>query len=186
LQYKREESVPPPVRRAIHRVSALLETVDLEFERVLIDRDSYVSSTTITSLSSDILDVDLLGKALDTLLPAKNKGKHEDYDEILEELKYFGIKTVQDLHTFIKQNFDGIVAAENAAVLGVREEPSKWIQDPKRIRRGVYFTHTGLIRAALFTVFGRKFEQYNHVKAMNTPNGRRATTRSRPQTGIKV
>src|SRR5262249_41621118 len=31
LQYKNEASVPPGIRRAIHRVSALLETVDLEF-----------------------------------------------------------------------------------------------------------------------------------------------------------
>ncbi len=29
LQYKKENSVPPPLRRAISRVSALLETVDL-------------------------------------------------------------------------------------------------------------------------------------------------------------
>lgn len=35
LQYKQEASVPLPVRRSIYRVSALLETVDLEFERVL-------------------------------------------------------------------------------------------------------------------------------------------------------
>ncbi len=35
LQYKQEQSVPEPVRRSINRVSALLETVDLEFERVL-------------------------------------------------------------------------------------------------------------------------------------------------------
>jgi ppGpp synthetase/RelA/SpoT-type nucleotidyltranferase len=41
LQYKQEESVPPAVRRAISRASALLETLDLEFERVLIERDAY-------------------------------------------------------------------------------------------------------------------------------------------------
>ncbi len=38
LQYKHEESVPEPVRRSIYRVSALLETVDLEFERVLTEK----------------------------------------------------------------------------------------------------------------------------------------------------
>ena len=35
LQYKQEKNVPPPLRRSIHRVSAILETVDLEFERLL-------------------------------------------------------------------------------------------------------------------------------------------------------
>ena len=35
LQYKREEHVPVPVRRAINRVAAFLELVDLELDRVL-------------------------------------------------------------------------------------------------------------------------------------------------------
>lgn len=35
LQYKSESNVPAPIRRSIYRVSAILETVDLEFERVL-------------------------------------------------------------------------------------------------------------------------------------------------------
>ena len=37
LQYKHESGVPSELRRTIHRVSALLETVDLEFERVIED-----------------------------------------------------------------------------------------------------------------------------------------------------
>jgi putative GTP pyrophosphokinase len=32
LQYKNEENIPEPIKRSIHRVSAILETVDLEFE----------------------------------------------------------------------------------------------------------------------------------------------------------
>jgi hypothetical protein len=35
LQYKKESSVAPKTRRDIHRIAALLETVDLEFEKVL-------------------------------------------------------------------------------------------------------------------------------------------------------
>ncbi|HIF6332154.1 TPA: GTP pyrophosphokinase, partial [Raoultella ornithinolytica] len=37
LQYKHEKSVPPQLRRAINRASAVLEVIDLEFERILID-----------------------------------------------------------------------------------------------------------------------------------------------------
>ena len=44
LQYKRESSVPYPIRRSIHRVAALLETVDLELERVLSERDPHLSN----------------------------------------------------------------------------------------------------------------------------------------------
>src|SRR5205814_10570211 len=32
LQYKNEDAVPPPIRRTIYRVSALLETIDLELD----------------------------------------------------------------------------------------------------------------------------------------------------------
>jgi putative GTP pyrophosphokinase len=46
LQYKQEESVPPPLRRTINRVSALLETVDLEFDRALKEREKYRESST--------------------------------------------------------------------------------------------------------------------------------------------
>ena len=45
LQYKHEDSVPPPIRRSIYRVSALLETVDLEFERVLAERGTYIEES---------------------------------------------------------------------------------------------------------------------------------------------
>src|SRR5260370_6276155 len=41
LQYKLEQSAPAPVRRSIHRVSQLLETAHLEFERALNDPEEY-------------------------------------------------------------------------------------------------------------------------------------------------
>ncbi len=71
LQYKLEQSVPLPVRRSIHRVSALLETVNLEFERVLREREEYISAKTRgTKRAAEELNVDLLSEAsLDELLP---------------------------------------------------------------------------------------------------------------------
>lgn len=41
LQYKIEKEVPSEIKRSINRVSALLETIDLEFERVLSEKDIY-------------------------------------------------------------------------------------------------------------------------------------------------
>ncbi len=66
LQYKQEQNVPPVVRRAIYRVSALLETVDLEFERVLDQRETY-RSTVEASATDEALNVDLLEKALELI-----------------------------------------------------------------------------------------------------------------------
>lgn len=42
LQYKKENDVPIEIQRSINRVAALLETVDLEFERVLKEKDTYI------------------------------------------------------------------------------------------------------------------------------------------------
>ncbi|MDI7259042.1 MAG: RelA/SpoT domain-containing protein [Thermodesulfobacteriota bacterium] len=53
LQYKQEDAVPPPIKRSIHRVSALLETVDLEFERVLGERE--VSLSLGSGISNKVL-----------------------------------------------------------------------------------------------------------------------------------
>ena len=64
LQYKREAGVPPPLRRAIHRASALLETADLESERILSEKDAYRETLTDAG-GSELLNVDLLEKILD-------------------------------------------------------------------------------------------------------------------------
>ncbi|MGE4514423.1 MAG: GTP pyrophosphokinase family protein, partial [Chryseobacterium sp.] len=47
FQYKNEANVPKEILRTIGRVSALLETVDLELERTLSERDVYVSKIDI-------------------------------------------------------------------------------------------------------------------------------------------
>ncbi|HEY0710723.1 MAG TPA: RelA/SpoT domain-containing protein, partial [Polyangia bacterium] len=72
LQYKREASVPAPVRRSIHRVSALLETVDLEFERVLTAREEYLAGKP-AGRQDEALNVDLLKTIARAMLPARNR-----------------------------------------------------------------------------------------------------------------
>jgi len=44
LQYKQENNIPVPLIRSINRTAALLEMVDLEFERLLGERDSYIEN----------------------------------------------------------------------------------------------------------------------------------------------
>ena len=96
LQYKREKSVPLEVRRSINRVSALLETVDLEFERVLNERDVYV--TGITSVSpEERLNVNVLKAMLDENLPLANRTNDEAYDELVAELESVGVVNVGGL-----------------------------------------------------------------------------------------
>ena len=65
LQYKAESSVPLPIRRSIHRVSALLETVDLEFDRVLQEREDYLKQAASRQPTKPI-NVDVLAQILDS------------------------------------------------------------------------------------------------------------------------
>jgi ppGpp synthetase/RelA/SpoT-type nucleotidyltranferase len=76
FQYKHESSVPFPVRRPLHRVAALLETVDSEFDRVLEQRDIYRKSIGPYSPTEE-LNVDLLEHILDEYLPKANKERDE-------------------------------------------------------------------------------------------------------------
>src|ERR1700690_3888715 len=73
LLYKNEKAVPQTLKRAIYRVSALLETVDLEFERVLSDRDDYKAEVAQTALAEETLDVDTLQQVLGESWPSAKK-----------------------------------------------------------------------------------------------------------------
>jgi len=154
LQYKREESVPQPVRRSISRVSALLETVDLEFDRVLSERETYVLED---GPVDTILNVDLLAATLDALLPEKNKDENgEEYDELLDELVATGIDTVSKLTVLIRETWAEVrkEEARRAADDPLDDPEEDWADTLDRHARGVFFTHAGLVRNALDVRFG--------------------------------
>lgn len=164
LQYKQEESVPPGVRRALYRVSALLETVDLEFERVLDQREQYREVIGEGHDEQSLLNVDLLEKTLDELLPPANKTDNESYSELLEDLRYMGVNTPDSLKAIIKKNKTIMYQAE-AKELAEREEALAKGQTIhgttiERIRSKVFFYHVGLVRTALEAEFGDKFKDY--------------------------
>ncbi len=160
LQYKKENGVPPPVRRSIYRVSALLETVDLEFERVLASRDEYVTLVD-TSSSSEELNVDLVAKILNENLPAENTDGQEPYDELLEDLVHFSISTPRELVQLLKKHSGEIIEADK--IIASEQDPL-FLQNHQtdRIRRarGVFFNHVGLVRQAMSLEFGAKWVEY--------------------------
>ena len=160
LQYKQEEGIPQPVRRSIHRVSALLETVDLEFERALEDRDQYRNQT--AKIEPDThLNVDLLERVIDSLLPVANKDALEPYAELLEDLTYFGISTIKDLQVLINSQLPTVLKKEAEAAAKAGQKGSGFREiSPERKVRGVYFTHAGLTRVALGEKFQEKWNEY--------------------------
>lgn len=172
LQYKHEESVPPPIRRAIHRVSALLETVDLEFERVLGERETYREEA-INIASAETLNVDLLEKILDTILPQQNKVAQEPYADLLDDLMAFKINTPKLLSEMIKKHESKILEEDAEAVQReLTELEGKKEEKRARILSGVYYLHVGLARRALANEFGDEWDNYmkliNKVKRNKT------------------
>lgn len=152
LQYKQKAGVPPPLRRTINRISALLETVDLEFERVLEERHDYMLES-LSMEQDQQLNVDNLASLLVELLPPENKVEHENYSDLLSDLAQLGVLTIQNLREVIERNKSVIEAAEMEML---RENLNK--EDPmvtERLLKGVFFAHVGLVRQALYEEFGK-------------------------------
>jgi len=170
LQYKHEQSVPPPLRRSIHRVSALLEIVDLEFERVLLERREYVGEKVAAPAGSERLNVDLVEITLGEIFPPENREDQEAYDELLDELFSMGIETVKQLREMLLRQRDKVV--ESDRMFAHTEDEDDTDDDAERRSRGVYFTFVGLTRQALGMEFGKRFQEFLAGKQNRKAEGR--------------
>ncbi|HDR2370548.1 MULTISPECIES: GTP pyrophosphokinase [Enterobacter] len=161
LQYKNEDSVPISLRRALNRASALLEVVDLEFERILIGREGYVETLNEKSKSNltqdEFLNVDSLKFIADKHLPKENAKRIEPYDELLKELLLNDITKVDQLAKILDENKEFYRKKEMARLHDAMNSSGEdwWTtgQDEDdtdvRVNRGVFFSHVGLIRVAV-------------------------------------
>jgi ppGpp synthetase/RelA/SpoT-type nucleotidyltranferase len=169
LQYKHEADVPPPVRRAVHRVAALLETVDLELERVLDERRQYADA--IADRHDEELNVDLLNATLTTVWPPEHQTPNAPYAMLLGSLLQDGIRTPRQLTDALRPYRARTLAiarkeAERLVFLadryGVNSGKITFSSAPnrhemisvtddvlKRARAGVFYSHTGLTWTAL-------------------------------------
>lgn len=157
LQYKKEQSVPLPLRRAINRVSALLEVVDFEFERVLSEREGYVETSRLDR--GTMLDVELLKMIAASELPPDNKSDDENYDDLLSELIKNKIITVGECIDALKSGLPSAIDEDKAMVRGIISNEDDYDDESelKRARLGVFFTHVGLIRTAIANSMGTSY-----------------------------
>jgi ppGpp synthetase/RelA/SpoT-type nucleotidyltranferase len=135
LQYKSEENVPKSILRAIYRVSAILEIVDVEFERFLEEREQYIhqlNNFSSEELSKTILNVNILEKILDEYFPPENKTLDEDYSELLDELKLYNITSAEEVINLIKKHLPLIIEKDSITAL--------------KYHKDHYFSHSGLLR----------------------------------------
>jgi len=167
LQYKNAEAVPSSVLRSVYRLSALLETVDFELERVLNQRDEYKDE--ITDDNAEKLNVDILENTLDEILPPANKVDDERYSDLLMQLLSFGLDTKQEVANLVAKHLSSVLLDEKKAV----SIYSKKVQDgekavgfsKERILAGVYYTHTGIVRNMLRKEFGEKYTKPQRLQA---------------------
>ena len=156
LQYKKEQSVPLPLRRAINRVSALLEVVDFEFERVLSEREGYVETSRLDR--GTMLDVELLKMIAASELPPDNKSDDENYDDLLSELIKNKIITVGECIDALKSGLPSAIDEDKAMVRRIISNEDDYDESElKRARLGVFFTHVGLIRTAIANSMGTSY-----------------------------
>lgn len=166
LQYKQESNVPTPVRRAIYRVSALLEIIDLELEHVLAERVQYQGAITHIDTNEE-LNTDLLARILGEALPAENKDEVEIYAELLKDLANFSITTRGQLEEILSKHKHTVLAEDADSVEAIKADPSLqelFRSDEERLERGVFFTHVGLARAALAHEYGEEWVLYRSQK----------------------
>lgn len=154
LQYKQESDVPFPIRRSINRAAAILEIVDFEFERLLSERRDYLDKIENNN-ENETLNTDSLSHLLDKILPEKNKDTHENYPELLEDLREFEVTSVRNLKDIITRNSDNIKKREAEEVSSYTNNPEEELE-----REGIFFTHIGLVREALRSEIGAEFSNY--------------------------
>lgn len=154
LQYKQEDNVPVTVRRSIYRVSAFLETVDLEFERVLSEREYYVKELK-PDIQDEKLNVDLVKKILDSYLPVKNRNDDEDYSVLIQSLSEFGIEKTSELINLIKEQLEEAVQEDAQLVLRTKKHPESFNKSDidRASTRGVFWNHCSLTKTMLYDKF---------------------------------
>jgi len=150
LQYKREENIPLPLRRSIHRMSALLEIVDLEFDRVLKEREIFRKGGAKPS-DEEFLNVDYIEMILDQTFPQKNKTPgSEHYDLVLDYYRIFGLDTVGMFRNILMLAASSAIEYDQLIVNGYRH--NNLAIDEERIKQGVFWNHGALATQALANV----------------------------------
>jgi ppGpp synthetase/RelA/SpoT-type nucleotidyltranferase len=164
LQYKRERDVPIPIQRSINRAAALLEVVDLEFERVLNERQKYIETSPLSIDDYEPLNTDTLRILLDELLPPQNKSDVEEYSMVLDELEYLNCNDQKSMREIIGKHISEIKKSDAELVVKFKQKEKDGLpiipQIKKALEKDAVMAHTGMVRNALRREFGSKYEKY--------------------------
>jgi putative GTP pyrophosphokinase len=149
FEYKTEQNIPRNLLRSVGRISALLETVDFEIDRLILARKEYKKELENTefNFNDENLNVDLLESLLLKRIGDRRFSENSNYDLILNELKSNYINTRNDLLNLLNKYKDELVKSELNYLESIKDssdESEKLIN-----KRGYYMDYLGAIRFML-------------------------------------
>jgi ppGpp synthetase/RelA/SpoT-type nucleotidyltranferase len=149
FEYKTEQNIPRSLLRSVGRISALLETVDFEIDRLIIARKDYKKEleNAAVSFNDENLNVDLLESLLVKNLGDRRFSENLHYDLILNELKSNSFNTQRDLLDLI---YKYKIELRNSELEYIQKNRLYKSETAKVIfERGYYFDYLGAIRFML-------------------------------------
>lgn len=149
FEYKTEQNIPRSLLRSVGRISALLETVDFEIDRLIIARNEYKQELENNEISfnDENLNVDLLESLLIKNIGDRRFSENLHYDLILNELKSNNINTQSDFLNVISKYKNELRNSESQYFESIKyseDESEKMIK-----KRGYYMDYLGAIRFML-------------------------------------
>ena len=189
LGYKSEESVPDHVKRNFSRVSALLETADLEFTKLKESIKTYESTVDDkVKLHPETIDLNMasfnsfvqnnetllildkeISRATETIL---NERIFEDAQTYLKEFELLNINSIQDLEEQLKKHKDKIV--KFAVELTNNEDKDIPLSDKPMYIKGSSFFYLNYLLILekddfqLLNNFIKKYKGFNNSKSETT------------------
>lgn len=152
LQYKEEEeNIPDNIKRAIFRMSAILELTDIELERILEEKEKYIASFNKTEKAEALNSINM-EEIFKKMLPLQNDiSRMKNYDVLIRELESEGINTTKELIELIKSKLKEVLEYDREAAEKYAEKytyVAKEIAYEKltNARSGFYFSYYGLVR----------------------------------------
>jgi ppGpp synthetase/RelA/SpoT-type nucleotidyltranferase len=148
LHYKERKDAGKPLQRPLSRISALLELVDEEYDRLLTLKEEYQKNADIND-STETLNVDLIERIIREEFPTeKGFAIDENMSAILEDLFLFEIKTVKDFRLLLNKH--------KAKALEHQEVGFNIMRDHIGAKGQITFSIHGIIKKILKLEFDKK------------------------------
>lgn len=167
FNYKNIENVPRGLLRGIGRISALLETVDFEIERLISERSEYIKKLDYEGTNTDEkLNIDLTAKILHEQF-GERVTPSENLELLFAELLENGISDSKSFINTIKNHKVGLLEEETEFRTSINDkDPTPFEQEI--IERGFVLDYLGITR----NILRKELKNYKPKrKKTNAKNG---------------